>query len=365
MTLHFYFARRFFWVFLSIMGVFALFQGLLDLVDEMRRQTDEIAFSQILHLVALKMPGGLYEVLPLVMILATIAMFLGLARSSELVVTRAAGRSGLSALMAPVAVAFAIGVLIVGTMNPIVAATSKHYADLKESYQSGSSPSALSVGPEGLWLRQGGAEGQSVIRAARANPEATELYDVSIVTYTAEGAPSMRILSRSATLEEGAWRLTDAKAWPLTPGLNPEMGARAHPSLLVPSTLTRDSIRDRFGRPSAVAIWDLPGFIAGLEEAGFSARRHIVWYNMELARPLFLVAMVLVGAGFTMRPTRLGRTGMAVLSAVLLGFGLHYVRSFAQIMGENGQLSPVLAAWIPPTASVLLALGLVLHMEDG
>ena len=34
-------------------------------------------------------------------------------------------------------------------------------------------------------------------------------------------------------------------------------------------------------------------------------------------------------------------------------------------MGENGQLQPLLAAWVPPVAAVLLALGLVLQMEDG
>ena len=364
MTLHYYFARRFFWLFLGILSGFALFQGLLDLIDELRRLDEDIAFGQVLQMVALKMPEGLYEVLPLVMILATIAMFLGLARSSELVVTRAAGRSGLTALLAPVAVTFGLGLLIVGMMNPIVAATSKAYSDLSERLRSGS-PSAISVGPEGLWLRQGGADGQSVIRAARANPEGTELFDVSIVSYRPEGGPRLRILAQRAVLDDGAWHLSDARSWPLTEGLNPELGARAHDTFVLPSTLTSDSIRDRFGRPSAVAIWDLPAFIAGLEEAGFSARRHLVWYNMELARPLFLVAMVLVGAAFTMRPTRLGRTGLAVLSAVLLGFGLYYVRSFAQIMGENGQLAPLVAAWVPPTASVLLALGLVLHMEDG
>jgi lipopolysaccharide export system permease protein len=364
MTLHLYFARRFVWMFLALLAVFALFQGLLNLIEEMRRQGEDSAFGEVLHLVALRLPEGIYEVLPLVMILATVGMFLGLARSSELVVARAAGRSGLTALMAPVVMALLIGVLIVVTLNPIIAATSKRYADLRESLDSGSA-SAVSVGPEGLWLRQGGESGQSVIRANRANPEATELYDVSIVSYDPGGAPAQRILARQARLEDGAWRLTDAKLWPLSAGMNPEIGARAHETLRLPSTLTRESIRDRFGRPSAVAIWDLPEFISGLEEAGFSARRHIVWYNMELARPLFLVAMVLVGAAFTMRPTRLGRTGVSVLSAILLGFGLYYVRNFAQIMGENGQLAPVIAAWVPPTASILLALGLVLHMEDG
>jgi lipopolysaccharide export system permease protein len=147
--------------------------------------------------------------------------------------------------------------------------------------------------------------------------------------------------------------------------LNSEDGARRHDTFTLPSTLPRDSIRDRFGKNSSIKIWDLPGFIADLEQAGFSARRHVVWFQMELARPLFLIAMVLVGAAFTMRPARLGRTGMAVLSAVLLGFGLYYVRNFAQILGESGQLSPIMAAWIPPVAAVLLALGLILHMEDG
>jgi lipopolysaccharide export system permease protein len=56
---------------------------------------------------------------------------------------------------------------------------------------------------------------------------------------------------------------------------------------------------------------------------------------------------------------------MAVLIAILLGFGLYFIRSFALILGENGQISVGLAAWAAPIASVLLALGLVLHMEEG
>ncbi len=66
-----------------------------------------------------------------------------------------------------------------------------------------------------------------------------------------------------------------------------------------------------------------------------------------------------------MRHARFGRTGLAVLIAVMTGFALYYVRNFAQILGENGQIPVALAAWAPPVASVLLALGLLLHMEDG
>ena len=101
------------------------------------------------------------------------------------------------------------------------------------------------------------------------------------------------------------------------------------------------------------------------KKQGFPRVRHKVWQQMEFARPLFLMAMVLVGASFTMRHTRFGKTGVAVLAAIMMGFALYYVRNFAQILGENGQLPTMIAAWTPPIASILLALGLLLHMEDG
>jgi lipopolysaccharide export system permease protein len=61
----------------------------------------------------------------------------------------------------------------------------------------------------------------------------------------------------------------------------------------------------------------------------------------------------------------MGRTGVMVLTAVMLGFGLYFIRNFAQILGENGQIPVLLAAWAPPLAAIFLALGLLLHLEDG
>src|SRR6056297_412053 len=356
MTLHLYFARRFLWTFLGIFAVFFLFQVLLDLVEQIRRLDDSVSFAEVMRLTLLNTPEGMYQILPLVMILSSITLFVSLARSSELVVARAAGRSGLTALVGPLVVA-AMG-------NPIVAATSKAYADLRETYRNGGT-SALSIGAEGLWLRQSDPRGQTVIRAARANPNGTVLYDVMFVAYAEGGGPTRRIDADQATLENGEWVLQDAKVWPLVAGVNPETNSVRHDVLTVPSTLTEDNIKDRFGRPSAISVWELSDFITDLEDAGFSARRHAVWLQMEMARPVFLVAMVLIGAAFTMRHSRMGGTGIAVLSAVLLGFSLYYVRNFAQILGENGQLNVQAAAWVPPLASILLALGLILHREDG
>lgn len=365
MKLHFYFARKFLWMFLGILTVFFLLQTLIDLLEQVRRvDSNLVTFGQIIELTLLNAPKGIYQIFPLVMILSTVAMFLGLARSSELVVVRASGRSALRALGAPVLVALIIGILTVSTFNQVVAATSKRYHELFEGYRNGTTD-VLSISEEGLWLRQGGAEGQTVIRATSANPEATILYDVTFISYAPQGGPLRRIEAKEAALIVGAWRLSDAKVWPLASGLNPEASATTHENLEIPSTLTRDRIRNSFGTPSAISVWDLPRYIGQLEQAGFSARRHKVWLQMELAKPVFLVAMVLIGAAFTMRHARGGGTGVAVLSSIMLGFTLYYIRNFAQILGENGQIPILLAAWAPPVASVLLALGLLLHKEDG
>lgn len=365
MTLQLYLARRFLMSFLGVLAVFACLQVLVDLIEQMRRfGSSEASLGGILGLTLLRMPEGLYQILPLVMILATLALFLSLARSSELVVTRASGRSALRSLIAPSAVAVLIGLFGIAAVNPIVAATSKQYDELANSYR-GDGDSVLSISREGLWMRQGADGEQTVIQAAQANLDGTELFGVSFVGFGTNGGPLYRIEAERARLTPGAWQIDNAKHWRFEPGRNAEQDAVVSASLTLPSELTRDQILDSFGTPSAIPIWELPAFIDRMERAGFSAISHRVWYHMELALPLMLVAMVLTGAVFTMRHTRFGRTGLMVMLALGLGFGLFFIREFAQVLGENGQIPVLLAAWGPAVAALLLPVGLLLHLEDG
>lgn len=365
MTLHLYFARRFLVCFLSVFLIFFGILTLIDLIEQIRRfGSADIGFGRLLILAFLNVPESLYRILPLVMILATLWLFLALARSSELVVTRASGRSALKSLVAPVLVALLLGVIAVAAFNPIVAATQKQY-DTERARISGVA-STLSVSAEGLWLRQGTREGQTVIRANRANFDGTILFGVTFLGYDGQGQPTFRIEADRAELVTGAWSIAGAKEWRFdSEAVIPEVDAFETDRMSLASNLTRAQILDSFGTPSTIPIWELPGFISRLEAAGFSARVHRTFFQMELALPILLVAMVLVGAGFTMRHTRFGRTGLMVLMALGLGFTLYFIRNFVAILGENGQIPVIMAAWGPPLAAVLLPLGLLLHLEDG
>jgi len=365
MTLGLYIARRFFW---SVAQVFLIFFGilmLLDMIEQLRRfSSNGIGLAEAFRLSLLNVPETLYRILPLIVIMGAIANFLALARSSELVVVRSSGRSGLRFLLTPLIVAGALGLASMALLNPLVAATTKTYRAERASLSQGGG-SVLSVADTGLWLRQGAADGQTVIQAARSSPDGTELHSVTFLGFDANGQPISRIEAEVARLKDGAWTLSGAKIWDLS-AMNPELAAtRPQGEVSVPTDLTAERISDSFGSPATVPFWDLPGYIRDLERAGFSAQGYRVWYQMELAQPLLLATMVLVAAGFTMRHVRFGGTGQMVLYALLSGFGIFFLRNFAQALGEAGQIPVMVAAWSPPVAAAMMSLGLLLHLEDG
>jgi len=359
MTLHLYFARRFLRLFGALFAGFAVFMWLIELLEHIRRfDAGEVGFGALAFMALLRLPEILYQILTLIVLLSAIALFLTLARTSELVIARATGRSALRSLAAP-----AVAAMLLGGGIPVVAAVSQEYRTLENRLRG--SERIVSLSREGLWLRQGSRERQTAIHAESANMDGTHLYGVTFFAFDRTDQAVYRIAGAEAVLGNGAWVVTDAKRWDFGEGGNPEGSAKRESQLFVATDLTRDQIRDSFGTPSSVPIWDLPNFIARLEAAGFSARSHRVWLNAELAKPLGFLAMVLVGAVFTLRPQRSGHTGLMVLSAVLTGFGVYFVGNLAQVMGDSGQIPVAVSVWAPPMAAILLALGLLLHLEDG
>lgn len=363
MTLHFYFARKFLLTFLGLLAGFGVFLWLIELLEHVRRFGNDAGFGELAWLSLLHLPELLYQILTLIILLASVVLFLNLARTSEMVVSRASGRSALRSLMAPLLMAVTLGAITITLFNPMVAAMSRHYET--EIDRMRGEESVVSISGEGLWLRQGRADRQIAINAQRANLDATRLFDVTFFGFSGDGIPLYRINAAEAGLTEGAWVLTDAKRWRFSDGENPEAESEQLGVMLIPSDLTQNRIRDSFGTPSSIPIWELGRFISQLETAGFSARSHRIWLQSELARPLGFAAMVLVGAVFTLRHTRMGRTGVMVLLAVLSGFAVYFAGNLTKVMGESGQIPVALAVWAPPVAAICLALSSLLHTEDG
>ncbi len=365
MKLHMYFARRTLSALLTVAGILTLLILMIEMIEQIRIfGSANLSLLTLLYLSLLKIPFTLYKIFPIIMIISTLVLFLGLARSSELVVTRAAGRSAMKALIAPLIVSFLVGVLVVAVLNPLVAAASYEFDQNKAKYLN-QKTQAFSVSEEGLWLRQGDETGQVVIRASQTNFNGSSLFDATFLGFDTTGMPSFRLEAQSAHLRPGHWKIETAKKWALGTTGNPEAQAETLVELELPTSLTLSEIQDTFGTPSAVPIWKIPSFINRLESSGFSARSYKMWLQSELALPLTLVAMMLIGAGFTMQHTRSGNTATLVVIALLLAFAFFFLRNFASILGDNGEIPIALAAWAPPVAVILASIARLLHLEDG
>lgn len=366
MTLGLYVARRLALGFALIAAVFFGVLMLFETVESMRRFGGrDIPLGQILGLAALRVPRTLYQILPLIAILASMTLFLNLARTSELAVIRAAGRSALRMMVEPVLAAILFGALAVAVLNPLVAGANRAYQDRLSALADPDQVARISLDGAAIWLRQGDGAGQTVVRAQTVDADGLGFQGVTFLIFApSDGTPLTRIEAETARLEPGVWILTRAKIWDLL-APNPEAESQTLPTARLRTDLTAERIRDGFDRSTTISVWNLPAFISLLSAAGLNARGPQAALQAELALPLMLAAMVLVGAMFCLRHARAGGAGLALLATVLAGFALFFFRNFAQVLGENGQIPLALAIWAPPVAAILLAVGVLLQLEDG
>lgn len=366
MTLHLYFAKRFFWAFLRVLGVIGLLIFFIDTMENIRGlAAHNVTFVKALSLASVRSPAFISEAMPIIVMLAGLIFCVDLARSNEFVVSRAAGVSALKGLSFPIMVACLIGLMSILFLNPLVATFSSYYDDLRNEYI-GRTTRAVSINEDGFWLRQKTDAGHMVISASQASQQGGRLQDVVILDYDVDNNIKRRISASTAILTDSQWVLIRTKTWDLSnlQG-NPEAEAIESSVLRLPTTITQDQILEGYPKAKTIEIWQLPKFIAAIDSAGFSSLQHRVHMQIELARPILFAAMLIIGAVFTLQNARLGNLGISVLLALLCGFSLHFLQNLARTLGEAGEIPIFFAAWAPPLAALFAAMALFLHLEDG
>ena len=371
-TLWLYIARRFLLTTLGAFTAVFVLVVVLDLVELIRSNTRGLAdFGDLIGMALLHAPSITITAAPFTLLLAAMTAFAMLARSSELVVTRAAGVSVWRLIAPALACAAALGVFAFAVYNPLASAFATKFETLEQRFFDETS-SRLAVSGDGLWLRQGGGDGQTVIRAKRASSTVERLWDVSIFQFDPSDRLYRRIDARTATLGDRSWQLGSVQRWDLSDvaeGSRQRAMAATRPvkaeEMTIPTDLTAEHIQDSFAPPETIGFWKLPGFIALLDESGFSSNRHRLHWLRLLSQPVVFVAMVLIGAAFSMRHVRFGGLGYMALGCVTAGFGYFFLSDIANALGASGAVPVEIAAWAPPLSAVLLALGLLLHLEDG
>jgi len=304
------------------------------------------------------------EVLPFATLLGGMLAFWRLTRSSELIVARAAGVSAWEFLSAPVASALLLGGFATAVISPLSSVLFARAETLTNMFLSpDGGPLALNDGQ--LWLRQAdrgiAVHGVAIVHATDVAMKHNMLTANAVTVFRLNGADQLlsRIEAGHARLAGGSWTLQDARV------IRPDAMPDPPQTLVLPTDLTVARVQESFASPDTLSVWELPGFIRLLNRSGFSSISHRLHFQALLALPLLCATMALVAAGFSMRPARRGGVARMIGSGVAAGFALFMISKMAEEFGQSGAIPVVLAAWVPAAAGMMLAVALLLHMEDG
>ena len=364
-TLSIYIANQFIVAVLAMLAALSGIVSLFDFIELLRRSATkpDATFGLVTEIAALRLPYVAMQILPFAVLLGGILAFWRLTRSSELVVARAAGVSAWQFLSAPLLCAVLLGAVASGGVSPLSSAMLARAESLDNAYlRTGGGPSALAGGQ--LWLRQSDhqldPQGVAIIHSRTVQMEDDRLVAQDVSVYRLDGNDRLlvRLEANQATLGPGAWTLTGTRR--MLPDRLPELVG----SVRFPTDLTVSRVQDSFASPDTLSVWTLPDFISLLERSGFSAIRHRLHFQALLALPLLAGTMALVSAGFSMRTTRRGGVAQMIGSGVAAGFALFVISKVAEEFGQSGALPPGLAAWAPAGAGLMLAVALLLHLED-
>ena len=334
---------------------------LIDLVEQMRTvgTRTELSLLDAVRLTLLKTPMLVEQTLPFVVLAGTMMAIIGLNRSSELVAMRAAGVSAWR-FLAPAAFAgVLLGVFAITALNPL----GSHFYQVFEAEKADAlSAHAGGGGANGIWIRQGDAEGQVVIHAESVDGTGATLQGATFMFFEVRQEAlrfTRRIRAGEAELRPGFWQLTDIVE--ATPGGRPVR----HTHLAIPTSLDASELINRFVNPATLSFWALPGFIRESRAAGFAPVRYELKLQSLFAYPLLLAAMAGLGAAFSLQLQRLGN--LARWGAAGVGIGLFRV-FYSQLAGAfaiTQTVPPAVAAWSAPFAGMFIALALVAFLEDG
>lgn len=355
-----YLARLYVWSFLQLLAIILAIVYLFETVELLRRaaKLENVPFTLVMQMGLLKLPEVGQIILPFAVLFGALYTFWSLVRKQELVIVRSAGLSVWQFLAPVVGVAIMVGVIHMTVINPIGAMLITRYHAMEMLYLE-SKDNTVSVGEQGLWLRQKTETGGVILHADKVKMPDWELSGVTVFYFSKEGAFEKRLDANTAYLEEGAWRFKSA----VINGAGPIPVKK--PMETLPTNLTINEIEESFSTAEQTPFWVLPGYIKTMEATGFDSRKLRIHFQSLLAQPLLLAAMVILAATVSLRGSRSQATGFLIAAGVTIGFLVFFATSFLKALGASDQIPVALAAWFPPLIAMTLGISVILTTEDG
>jgi lipopolysaccharide export system permease protein len=329
---------------LLVGGVFSFVVDLLQSLDRFLRV--EPAWIHIAQHFLYLLPRELYKGLPLIVLVATVFLFLSLTRQRELDALKAAGVSLYRVCLPVLGMAFLISVAALVFQETALPELTARAEEVDRVKIRGFPPRHLQRQGQ-MWYR---SSDRRFVRIGLLDPIARSLDGLVVLDLTPDFGLANRLDVSRAEWTENEWLLRNGV-------LRQVHGAEEVSS-------TRFDYRqagmperiDDFIRvhrpPDAMSFRELHAYVNKLREGGHQVGAYLVQLHSKLSFPVVHVIMALVAIPFALASPRSGGRAMGVGVAIVVSVGYWVVHSAALAFARADLLPPALAAW---TANIIFA----------
>jgi lipopolysaccharide export system permease protein len=330
---------------LVFLGLFFFF----DLIDELqwigKGRGGGYQVTHALTYVSLMVPSHVYEILPIAVLIGTIAVMARFAQSSEFTILRTSGLGPVQALrtLLGLGLAFVVLTFVVGDyLSPL--------ADRQGQLLKARHLQQITVGQTGAWLREKQTESLRSVNIQSLSPEG-DMKGIRIFEFDRQGVllSFTQAAQGSFADDQDAWLLSDVSRdeFSLINGQRTELRRTHQDQLSWPSSITQDMVSVALLKPSRMGTIDLFQYIRHLQENAQTAQRYEIEFWKKVFYPISCLVMVVLALPFAYLHFRSGNIASYVFVGVLIGISFFLLNNVFGYIGNLSQWAPWLAAAAP------------------
>jgi lipopolysaccharide export system permease protein len=338
MTLRRYLAREIYgatsFVFVAFLGLFAFFDLINELGDLGR---GGYRLQHVLLFVGLSLPGHIYELFPIAVLIGTLYALSHLASNSEYTVMRGSGLSTALAgrTLVRIGIPFVILTFVFGEL--ITPASERAARQLKVQATSAVLAQEFRTG---FWVR----DERRFVNVREIMPDTT-LRGVRIFEFDRDyRLVSISEAERGEFAGSGEWILRQITR---TQFASSGTSIERLPQLGWKSVLTPDILSVLFVLPERMSVVNLYQYVRHLSENHQQTERYEIAMWKKIIYPFAALVMMALALPFAYIHVRSGGLGVKVFAGIMMGIFFHMLNSLFSHIGLLQNWSPLYSAMLP------------------
>lgn len=338
-------------VLVAFLGLFGFFDFLNEL-DSVGLDGYELHHALIY--VAMIMPGRVYELMPIAVLIGTLYSLTTLARHSEITVMRASGLSTarLLRVLTLIGMVFVVATFVFGEYIAPPAERAAQQWRLVATHSAVSSQLR-----SGLWVK----DGARFVNVQTLQPDRS-MEKVRIFEFDEHSM--LQTVSEAAhgryRHKDGAWLLTGVRQ---TRFLGTHTEVVDLPELRWASELTPEVLSVLMVMPERMSVSTLLAYIEHLRENRQNSDRYEIALWKKLVYPFAVLVMIALALPFAYSHDRMGGVSVKVFFGVMMGVGFHLLNGLFSNLGVINGWYPALAALTPSAIFLMAATGMLFWVE--